>query len=246
MRHLYKNIAKIYDQIGISDYSIVWGKSILKFFENEHSDEKFEKNLDLCCGTGALCNFFEENGIKSKGVDISKEMLDIANANFPEIEFICCGVGNYEDDGLYDFITCTDDALNHITDIEEFEKVIEKASSWLREGGYFFFDLINYEFIPQHLVKNIDDETKLVFDHFPVEDGILSKTLQYWENGELKWENLHSERLYETDMVISTLNKNGFILERCTQEFYENLHHEKLNFVFKKGQINAFSHYKND
>lgn len=192
MGDLYKDIAKIYDEIGVSDYSIVWGESILSFFENEHPDEEFKKNLDLCCGTGALCNFFKENGIESKGVDISEDMLDTAKTNFPEIEFICSNAAGYEDDEIYDFITCTDDAMNHITDIEDFETIIKKASSWLHEGGYFFFDLINYDFIPQHLVKNIDDETKLVFDHFPVEDGVLTKTLKYYKNDELIWENLLS------------------------------------------------------
>lgn len=74
----YKFFSEIYDACSVSKYSILFGESMLKYFEVMHPNESFKKNLDLCCGTGTLCNFFIENGIESKGVDLSNGMLETA------------------------------------------------------------------------------------------------------------------------------------------------------------------------
>ena len=111
---------------------------MIKYFDSVHPNDSFRKNLDICCGTGTLCNFFKEKGIETKGVDISKEMLDVACEKYPDIEFIQCDVKEYNDDEEYDFITCTDDALPHITDVDDFKEVIRNVNQLLREMGCSF------------------------------------------------------------------------------------------------------------
>lgn len=64
------------------------GSIILKYLNEKHPNENFKKNLDICCGTGELCNFFMNNNIDSKGVDISEDMITVARDKFPNIEFI--------------------------------------------------------------------------------------------------------------------------------------------------------------
>ena len=81
MTDLYKDFAAVYDECGVSDYSISFGNAMLEYINRMHTNETFKKNLDICCGTGTLCNFFKDKGIETKGVDISKEMLDIALVN---------------------------------------------------------------------------------------------------------------------------------------------------------------------
>ena len=221
MEGLYDDICEIYDDLGISDYAITFGKSILEFFSKEHPDKEFKRHLDICSGTGALCNFFYEKGIETKGVDIMESMVDVAKNNFPAIEFICEDAAKYKTDETFDFITSTDDALNHVIDLEDFKSIIENVSSMLREGGYFFFEFI--------LSRNLTD------------DGILEIILKYYVNDELIVENEIQERVYDTAWVIKVLNDNGFILERCSQEFYQELRADKLKFIARKGEKGIFS-----
>ena len=243
MEELYRDLSKIYDKIGISEYSIIVGKSILKFFENEHPTEEFKENLDICCGTGALCNFFKENGIESKGVDMLEDMINIANENYPNIEFIQSDIVKYKTDKTFDFITCTDDALNHILDIEDFKATIKNVSSWLRDGGYFFFDLNLANIIPKYVVKGIDENSKLTYDHEIMNDEIYHYKIKFYRNEEVVWEHDFYERIYHAETVIEILNENGLILERCGQEFYEDLRHGKLKFIARKGEKNMSQNY---
>lgn len=147
MNDLYNKFSKVYDECGISDFSILFGKSMLNYFTKAHPNESFRKNLDLCCETGTLCNFFKDHDIKTKGVDISSGMLSVALKNYPDIEFIEHNIINYHDGERYDFITCTDDALNHITNIEDIEKVIQNVNTHLRVNGLFIFDINNFHHI---------------------------------------------------------------------------------------------------
>ena len=240
MEELYYDLSKIYDKLGVSDYSITLGKSILKFFNEQQTNEDFNKNLDICSGTGALCNFFKENGIESKGVDILETMINISRSNFPEIEFIQADIIQYETDEIFDFITCTDDALNHITDEKDFEKIIQNVSSWLREGGYFIFDLNLARLFPRHIVKGIDENSKLTYTIDTPDEETFHYKIRYYENDEIVWEHDFNEHLYNTEFVIKVLNDNDLILEKCGQEFYDDLRHEKLKFIARKGRKSIF------
>ena len=241
MEGLYDDICEIYDDLGISDYAITFGKSILEFFSKEHPDKEFKRHLDICSGTGALCNFFYEKGIETKGVDIMESMVVVAKNNFPAIEFICEDAAKYKTDETFDFITSTDDALNHVIDLEDFKSIIENVSSMLREGGYFFFDLNLERLFEKESVKEIGENKKFILSRNLTDDGILEIILKYYVNDELIVENEIQERVFDTAWVIKVLNDNGFILERCSQEFYQELRADKLKFIARKGEKGIFS-----
>ena len=132
MADLYRNFAEVYDECGVSDYSISFGNAMLGYFKLMHPSETFGKNLDFCCGTGMLCNFFKEKGIETRGVDISREMLDIARDKYPDIDFVECDVMQYCDGEIYDFITSTDDAVSHLINADDVKRVFRNANRLLR------------------------------------------------------------------------------------------------------------------
>ena len=61
MDDVYVELAQMYDKFGISDFSVSFGDSMLKYFDCMYPNETFKKNLDICCGTGTLCGFFKED-----------------------------------------------------------------------------------------------------------------------------------------------------------------------------------------
>ena len=225
--------AQIYDECGVSNFSIGFGEAALKYIDSAYPKDSFKKNLDICCGTGTLCNFLKENGIETKGVDISREMLDVACEKYPDIEFIHCDVKKYEDDEKYDFITCTDDALQHITDVDDFKEVIRNVNRLLRENGLFIFDMNYFNLLPSERYDKSLGDNRLSY-HITRDGKIMTFDVEYYEGDKLLWKEIVHERDYPIDELTGILNDEGFVIEVCAQHFFNEKRCEKWKIVAKK------------
>ena len=91
---------------------------ILRLFEK--FDRKPTLMLDLACGTGNFSTEFARRGIEVIGVDISEDMLAVANEKNLELEqpvlYLCQPAEELELYGTVDGAVCLLDSLNHITD----------------------------------------------------------------------------------------------------------------------------------
>ena len=87
--------------------------------------------LDVACGTGVLFPDYIKRGAVVTGVDISPEMVKIAKKNFPEIEVLCEDAENLDFTEKFDVVMVYD-AFPHFPYPE---RVIEKLSTFLRDGG---------------------------------------------------------------------------------------------------------------
>lgn len=56
-----KKFSKIYEDYGWDYFSITMGEAILNYFKNNNI--QISTNIDLCCGTGTLCDFFYKRNI---------------------------------------------------------------------------------------------------------------------------------------------------------------------------------------
>jgi SAM-dependent methyltransferase len=102
-----------------------WIKKNSYFYNNDHSYMKFlvgenARVLELGCGTGQLLNALNPSyGI---GVDLSANMVDMAQKNYPNLEFIRGDIENQELikslEGTFDYIILSD-TLGFLDDCEE-------------------------------------------------------------------------------------------------------------------------------
>ena len=101
-----------------------WVKKNNYFYSNDHSYMQFlvgegKRVLELGCGTGQLLNkLIPSYGV---GVDLSANMVSIAQQNYPNLEFI---QGDLEDESLisslqgpFDFIILSD-TIGYLDDCE--------------------------------------------------------------------------------------------------------------------------------
>lgn len=235
MDDVYVELAQMYDKFGISDFSVSFGDSMLKYFDCMYPNETFKKNLDICCGTGTLCGFFKDNGIQTKGVDLSAEMLDVARSKYCDVEFIKCNASEFNDGEVYDFITCTYDALNHITDIEDVKRIVKNANVLLRDGGLFIFDINNFDILTpgEYNKDSFNGYSKLSL--VQSRDGDLIKTdVKYYEHDKLIWQKSLFERDYSISKLTQIFNREGFVLDSCSQHFLDEKRSEKWKLIFKK------------
>lgn len=74
--------------------------------------------LDVGCGTGILFNYFNKKNAKSiTGIDISKNMIDIAKLKYPNIKLICDNILSFDDENKYDVVVLYN-TLPHIYDLD--------------------------------------------------------------------------------------------------------------------------------
>ncbi len=96
--------------------------------------------LDLCCGTGQLAGALSSKGYAATGIDGSAEMLKLARASAPGVEFIHADARTFALPPLFDGALCLYDSLNHLLRLEELGAAFRHVHAALKGGGPFLCD----------------------------------------------------------------------------------------------------------
>lgn len=85
------------------------------------------KALDIGCGcTGRFIDLLQEHGFQPSGIDVSNEMIRLAQQRHPDIQFYHADICEFELPETYDFITAWD-SIWHIP-LAQQQQVISKSS----------------------------------------------------------------------------------------------------------------------
>lgn len=88
--------------------------------------------LDVACGTGVLFPDYRKRQVASvTGIDISREMVKIATAKFPDIPIICGDVEETLFDRQFDCVM----VYNAFPHFPNPERLIERLSRLIKPGG---------------------------------------------------------------------------------------------------------------
>ena len=190
----------------------------------EQNQIHIEKSLDLACGTGVLCEILHAHGINASGMDFSEGMIAIARERNPKIHYDVADMITYRPDQKFDLVTCTGDALNHIMELSDIDRIFANVYNDLEDGGYFIFDILNEKEVPMEEPIDLDfsDTVKAQFmvTHDP--DGRINLKTTVFENGIRQFEENIKEILHDEKAVCELLCKNGFRVEKCSNHFLEN------------------------
>lgn len=157
--------------------------------------------LDLACGTGTMSLLFKEQGYHVIGIDLSSEMLSIAdNKAKGTIPFIKAEMQNFELSEPVDACVCCLDSLNHLDNLKDVGKTFECVYNSLNENGIFIFDVNT---IYKH--RNVLANNTFVFDE---------------ENYFLSWDNELIDD-YSVRILLDFFVFNGINYDRYSEEFTE-------------------------
>ncbi len=134
--------------------------------------QKGEKILDLACGTGYFSNIFFEAGAAVQGIDIGKELIEIARQNSPDkIEYSIASA-----DKIPQIKT---DSINKVAiilalqNIENVAGVLGECKRVLKKNGSLFLVLNHPTFrIPGESEWGYDDQKNIEYRRI---DGYLSE-----------------------------------------------------------------------
>ncbi len=98
--------------------------------------------VDLACGTGnSTIPWLKQKGWTVIGVDRSRSMLREARKKTGKVRWICQDLRELNLETKADVATCHFDAINHILNARELQKVFRGISGIMNRGGLFQFDL---------------------------------------------------------------------------------------------------------
>ncbi len=213
---------KVYNEFGWNYFPEAFGEQLLLWLK-EHEIE-VKSSLDLACGTGVLCEILHAQGIDANGMDFSEGMIDIAKSRNSEIFYEVADMITYRPDKSFDLVTCTGDAINHIMELSDVQKIFQNVYDYLNVGGYFIFDILSEKEVPMADPIDLDfsEEVKAQFMVTTDQDGYINlKTTVYESDGQQFEENI-KETVHDEKEICKLLTNVGFELIKCDHHLLEN------------------------
>ncbi len=183
---------------------------------------KPRKILDIACGTGVPTLILADRGYELVGVDLSEEMLAIAQMKLrgnEKVRFFKQDMRNLNLDETFDAAICLFDSLNNLLTEDDLLRAFQSAKRHIKAGGVYIFDLntpycLKYFWGNNVRVKEDGDLISVWRTRFhrkkkiselhisifvPVGPGIFSRVDEF-----------HRERGFEIEEVEELLKKAGF------------------------------------
>ena len=213
---MYSDVfCKVYNEFGWNYYPEIFGEQLLKWLEQKNLHPKTA--MDLACGTGILCHILADSGIEAAGMDFSAGMIAIARENNPDLSFDVADMTTYCPQKQFDLVTCTGDAVNHIPELRDVEKIFQNVYAYLTPGGYFVFDLLNEHEVSTSEPFEMDftETTKVWFQMTRPGEKKVNLKIRVYEKGELAFEENIRETIHDPYRICHLLQKAGFIEISC-------------------------------
>ena len=176
------------------------------------------KVLDLACGPGRHSILFAQKGYKVSAVDLSKNLLVVANnsavnANV-DINFIEADLRSLCIKPKFDLVVNLFTSFGYFEDDRENFKLFSRAFYFLDDKGYFVLDFFNKRYIEKNIVSRSEgfvDHTKIIQER-KIEGKRVIKKISIIKN-DLQRQFMESVRMYNKDELITEIEKRGFKIE---------------------------------
>lgn len=232
---MYSDVfCKVYNEFGWNYYPEAFGAQLLEWLERERVAPKTA--LDLACGTGILCQILHKSGIQASGMDLSSGMIQIARNGGPEICYDVADMITYRPDKQFDLVTCTGDALNHIGDLADIEKIFRNVYDYTSEGGYFIFDILNENEVStsEPFEMDFSEDIRVWFQMTRPGEKRVELKIRVYENGELQFQENIRETIHDPAVICDLLRKRGFEVVKCADRLLDDGGHGTTWFVIAR------------
>lgn len=213
---------KVYNQFGWNYFPEAFGEQLLEWLAKNKIN--VSSSLDLGCGTGVLCEILHAQGIQANGMDFSEGMIAIAKERNSEIHYEVGDMITYLPTQKFDLVTCTGDALNHIMELQNIEKIFKNVYQYLSDDGYFIFDILNEKEVPMEEPIDLEFSETIKAQFIVTHDaeGRVNLRTTVFENGVLKFVENIKETVHDEKEICQLLKKTGFELVQCSHHLLEN------------------------
>ena len=232
MRGFYGRFADFYDRLMDDvDYD-AWADSVCALFGAYGGSGGVRNVTDCACGTGAITVRLAERGYRMTGIDLSPDMLrvaqDKARAHGLSIPFVQMDITSFSTHRKADAVTCCCDGVNYLTDEDRVRAFFDSANGNLRDGGLLLFDL-STPYKLEHMLgcsmmgEDREECTYLWENTFDPASGLLEMRLHFFVpegNGSyMRFDETHIQKSYSTEQIEKLLDGCGFALLEAQEAF---------------------------
>lgn len=204
--------------------------------------------VDCACGTGELSVRLAKEGYTVTGVDISEQMLEVAQAkayaNALNIPFVCQDICNFLLHKSVDVVNCACDGVNYILTRKRLDGFFASARRALRGGGLLLFDVSSKYKLRGILGTNTfavsEDPCPYIWENcFDEVTGVIDMHLTgFIKRGDVysRFDEFHKQKAYTEAELVCALRDNGFINIEVFNAFTANTpgtDSERLQFAAK-------------
>lgn len=219
---MYSDVfCKVYNEFGWNYYPEIFAEQLLQWLERNGIRPK--NSMDLACGTGILCEILHKNGIRARGMDFSSGMIDIARQGSPEIRYDVADMITFCPAEQFDLVTCTGDAINHIPDLADVERIFRNVYAYTAPGGRFVFDILNENEVStsEPFEMNFTDTVRVWFQMTQPGNKQVNLKIRVYEEGVLQFEENIRETIHDPAVICDLLRKVGFEVLKCADRLLE-------------------------
>ena len=215
----YEALAASYDRLTNDvDY-----EATVAFYREILEDEGLcpRTAVDLACGTGSVSVLLAKQGLRVIGVDMSEEMLTVAQQKADGLtnppRFVCQKLQNLTLPRGVDLAVCALDSLDYITNPEDCAEAIRRVYRALNPGGIFIFDVNTPEKLRAmdgQVFLDEDDDVYCVWrGEFDEETNICTYGMDLFQRQGRLWQRSfeeHREYAYSAQQLAEYLKAAGF------------------------------------
>lgn len=240
----YEQFAYLYDRL-MSD--VPYDKWV-QLIQKAASDYKVKgaNLLDLACGTGELSIRLSRAGFQVTGIDLSEDMLSVAQAKTMEageaVFYIEQDMSQLEGLPIYDLICICCDSINYLQTDEVVINTFKSVYEHLDENGLFIFDVhsfykLNHLFINQTYAVN-DEDISLIWQCYEgdypnsVEHDLSFFQLDDKTDMYRRYDELHFQRTYSVEQYSEWIEQSGFTVLKVEADFSDGPIDEKAERLF--------------
>lgn len=204
--------------------------------------------LDTACGTGNITIPMALKGYNLWGVDISEEMLTIAENKARDkklnIKFVNQNMTELALNKSFDSVLCMCDGVNYIIEEDALFKYFKIVNNMINAGGIFIFDISSRFKLTNILGDNTlfqekDDFYYVWENSYDEEEELLEMHLNFFipEQGLYKrMEEYHLQRAYSEEHLVKLLTEAGFHNIRTFGDMKLEKPHQESERIFFAAQ----------
>jgi len=198
--------------------------------------------LDCACGTGNVSFGLAEQGLEVTGVDLSGDMIAVAQAKAADrqpalpLRFVQADLSDFHLGQTFDSTTCLYDSLNYILDPAALRAAFGCIARHVEPGGVFVFDMNSVHALTADLFtqRNRDPRKTLHYDwqaNFDPTTRVCTVQMEFLRtlsDGRIeRFYEMHRERAYDLAEIEAMLTATGWQVLHTFDAYTLNRPHQR-------------------
>lgn len=245
----YGQFAEVYDAL-MKEVPYEDWVTFTEFIINKYTHPT-QSIIDLGTGTGEIALRLSNNGYNVTGVDLSEEMLSIAQqkaiSKKTNINWIHQDISHIDSIEKFDLAISYCDVINYLESKDDVKQTFNRVFHLLSAGGLFIFDVhsTNYMngFLADQTFGTVTDDISYIWfcDSGDAPYQVHHDLTFFVRKGDLyeRFDEYHTQQTYEVNDYLKWLSEAGFTIKGVhsdfsTEEGYDETEDDRIFIICQK------------